>query len=384
MNSEFDRRIERRGTGSVKWQTYGDDVLPLWVADMDFRCPEAVLETLNEQISHGIFGYSDEPPEIREIIVDRLFSRYQWRVSPDWLVFFPGVVNNLNLIYRTLSKSNDDILVQTPAYPPFLENPGPAGLNVLEVELAQTSQGNFEIDFDGIDDINTANSRLFILCNPHNPVGRVYTKAELERIAQFCLKNDLIICSDDIHCEIVYSGNRYLPIASLDQDISDRTITMLSPGKTFNIADLKFSVAVISDESIRKKLISSRTELDIGPNKLGYMAALTAYSGCDAWHRELLAYLEENRQIVQELVRTELPGIEMASPEGTFLAWLDCRKSGIPGNPQHFFLKQAKVALNDGDAFGKGGKGFVRLNFGCPKHLLRKALNRMKTALARI
>jgi cysteine-S-conjugate beta-lyase len=384
MTVNFDEIIKRRGTESIKWQRYEKDVIPMWVADMDFQCPDNIQEALHQCVNHGIFGYAAEPSELRQVIVDRLSNRYQWEVSPDSLVFLPGVVNNLNLIYRTFASPPEEVLVSTPAYPPFLHGPKNADLTVREVELISGNGDCFEIDFEAFEAAINKKSRLFVLCNPHNPTGRVFQKKELEKLAQLCLKHNLLICSDDIHCDIVYPGSRYLPIASLDKDIEAATITMISPGKTFNIADLNFSVAIVPNKALRDKLVTIRNGLHIGPNLFASVATEVAYRDCDAWVKKLLIYLESNRNMVYDFVQNRLPGIQMFKPEATFLAWLDCRQSNIRGNPQSFFIEQARVAFNDGTDFGQGGDGFVRLNFGCQKSILEKALNQMEAALQKI
>jgi cystathionine beta-lyase len=223
--------------------------------------------------------------------------------------------------------------------------------------------------------------RLFILCNPHNPVGRVFQRQELERMAEICLRHDMVICSDEIHCDLVFPGNRHVPMASLAPEIADQTITLMAPSKTFNIPGLKCSVAIVQNPELRKKLKRTHTGLVHGVNVMGYTAALAAYRDGQAWLDEVLRYMEANLDFLLQYVEAHLPGITMSRPEGTYLAWLRCHEAGIPGNPHEFFLKQARVAVNDGAVFGRGGEGFVRLNFGCPRSMLTEALDKMKEAL---
>ncbi|MBN1226467.1 MAG: pyridoxal phosphate-dependent aminotransferase [Deltaproteobacteria bacterium] len=381
MNHNFDKPVDRRRSESLKWLRYGEDILPMWLADMDFECPEIMLDVLRERINHGIFGYHQEPHELREVIIERLNRKHGLNVMPESIVFFPGVVNSLSLIYRAILNPNDRVIVHTPAYPPFLKGPIKNGMVCHDQELIYAKGGGYEMDPESFEAAIEKNDRLFVLCNPHNPTGRVFTRDELYHIAKICLEKKLIICSDDIHCDIVYSGSKYIPIASLDEEIAGHTITLMSPSKAFNIASLKTSMAIIPNADLREKVILCRDDMDMGVNILGAIATLSAYRDCQPWLDELIKYLEINRDIMRSYIEKEIPCIKLAKIEGTFLAWLDCRKTGISGNLYQFFLKYAKVAVNDGVSFGKGGEGFVRLNFGCPSHRLLEALSRMKKAI---
>jgi len=378
---DFDRIVERRGTDSVKWQRYGDGVLPLWVADMDFAAPPPVIKALQERVAHGIFGYGVEPPDLRPLLVEHLERRYGWRVSPRAVLFLPGVVPGFNLAVQAVTRPGDGVLLQTPVYFPMLDAPGHAGCTLDGMELTRRADGRYEIDFDAFEAAITDRTRIFLLCNPHNPVGRVYRRDELERMAEICLRHDLIICSDEIHCDLVFPGHRHLPIASLDPEIGARTITLMAPSKTYNIAGIHASIAVVEDEGLRKRFLAARRGLIPRLDVLGYTAMLAAYRDGQPWLDALLPYLTANRDFVADFVAAHLPGITLAKPEGTYLAWLDCRQAGIPGNPHRFFLEKARVALNDGATFGPGGEGFVRLNFACPRATLREALERMRAAL---
>jgi cysteine-S-conjugate beta-lyase len=381
MTHDFDTLVERRHTDSEKWCRYGDDVLPLWVADMDFPSPEPVIQALRERVEHGIFGYGGEPAELRDLIVARLAERWGWHVSPEDVVFVPGVVVGFNLACQAVTAPGDGVLVQTPVYPPILVAGGKERLVRHEMELTREPSGHYSVDFGAFEAAITERSRIFILCNPHNPVGRVFRPDELERMAAVCLRHGLVICSDEIHCDLVLGGHRHVPIASLDPEIARRTITLMAPSKTFNIAGLDCSFAVIQDAELRGRFgCACRSGLTPHVNILGYAAALAAYRGGQAWLDDLLAYLEVNVECLLEYVGAHLPGIAVSRPEGTTLAWLDCRPAGLPGNAHEFFLRQARVALNDGVTFGKGGQGFVRLNFGCPRVTLVQALDRMRAA----
>lgn len=381
MTYRPDEQIDRRRFESIKWHRYGDDVLPMWVADMDFRAPEPVIRALQERVAHGVFGYGTPPDELREVIVARLAEHYDWQVSEDELIFYPGVVPAFNLACHALASPGQGVLIQTPVYPPILSAPGDAGMTNDEMQLSRQQDGNYDIDFDLFQRTINDRTRLFILCNPHNPVGRVFRREELERMAEICLRRDIVICSDEIHCDLLLDGHVHTPIAALSPEVAASTVTLMAPSKTYNIAGLKSSVAIVQNRELRKQLGSVRQGLMSGVNVLGYTAALAAYRDGQGWLDSVLRYLEANCDIAMDFVERNLPGVTMGRPEGTYLAWLSCHESAIPGNPHTFFLEEAKVALNDGATFGRGGEGFVRLNFGCPRATLIEGLRRMKHAL---
>jgi cystathionine beta-lyase len=379
---DFDQRINRRRFQSTKWHRYDRDVLPMWVADMDFRSPEPVIDALRERIDHGVFGYGVAPPRLREVIVERLQRLYSWGVSPEDLIFLPGVVTGFNLVCHAVTHPGQGVLIQTPIYYPILHAPADAGLSNDEMQLTRRPDGRYEIDFDILEETITERTRVFILCNPHNPVGRVFRRHELARMAEICLRHNILICSDEIHSDLLFDDNRHLPIASLAPEIADQTVTLMAPSKTYNIAGLKCSVAIVQNPVLREKLKTTQAGLVAGVNVLGYAAALAAYRDGQPWLDGVLRYLEANRGFLIRYVENELPGITMTAPEGTYLAWLSCHEAGIPGNPHQFFLEQGRVAMNNGAVFGRGGDGFVRLNFACPRSVLIEALDRMKSALA--
>jgi cystathionine beta-lyase len=380
MTYSLDEIIERRCTDSVKWTHYGD-ALPLWVADMDFAVPEPVTRALLERVGHCIFGYGVEPPELRPLLVERLQRLYGWHIDPEAFLFVPGVVTGFNQAVYAVTSPGDGVLVQTPVYFPMLWAPANAGCTLDEMELTQRPGGDYEIDYDAFEAVITERTRVFLLCNPHNPVGRVFGRDELEQMAEICLRHDVVICSDEIHCDLVFSGHSHLPIATLAPEVAARTITLMAPSKTYNIAGIHASVAIIENPELRKQFEAAAAGLVPHLDVLGFTAKLAAYRDGQPWLDEVLRYLEANRDYLLDYVTTDLPGITMARPEGTYLAWLDCREAGIDGNPQEFFLEKAQVALNDGATFGRGGEGFVRLNFACPRAILEEALERMQVAL---
>ncbi len=381
MIYDLDRKIERRNTDSIKWRYYDEDVLPLWVADMDLASPQPVLDALHQRIDHGVFGYTSSKlwPDLYAAIRERLDRLYNWQVEDDDILFLPGVVIGFNLACRATGSPGDDVLIQPPVYYPFLSAPGYAGQQAIyaPVHLAGNRYG---IDIDAFERAMTPRTRLFILCNPHNPVGRVYRREELEQMAEVCLRHNVAICSDEIHCDLVYRGHRHIPIASLSPDIARHTITLMAPSKTFNVPGLGCSFAIVQNPELRKQFQSATGGLVHGVNLLGYAAAAAAYRDGQDWLDQVLAYLQANRDFVGQYIAEHLPGIAMIELEGTYLAWLDCRRTPIAHRPAQFFLEQARVGLNEGARFGPGGEGFCRLNFACPRATLIEALERMRNA----
>jgi cystathionine beta-lyase len=378
----FDQIINRRCTESVKWNKFEEDVLPMWVADMDFRSPEPVIAALQERVAHGIFGYGFELEGLQEAIAAHLLDREDWPVALEQISFVSGVVTGFNHAIYSLTDPGDSILIQTPVYPPFLAAPEQAGRVLVENQLIRKPDGKYEIDFDDFEKKAASGVKLFILCSPHNPVGRVFTREELTRMAEICLAHDVLICSDEIHADLIFSESHHIPIASLSPEISAKTVTYLAPSKTFNIAGLSTSVFIAQDPVMRKQLDESMPMLLGHPNILGLHAARAAYQHGRPWLDAALQYLEANRDFLYDYVQNQLPGINMWRPEGTFLAWLDCRGLDLEVSPFEFFLNEAKVGLNDGLTFGSTGEGFVRLNFGCPRAVLEDGLDRMRKAVA--
>ena len=374
---DFDEIIDRSGTSSVKWERYhGRDILPLWVADMDFRSPPAVIDALRQRVDHGVFGYTLPPAELAEAVLAHLSQDFGWRVEPEWIVWLPGIVAGLNGACRAVGSDGDDVLILTPVYPPFFSAPRLSGRTTLAIPLAE--DGNrWTLDLEAIERAVTPRTRLLLLCNPHNPVGRVYDRHELSRLAELCEKRRLTICSDEIHAGLVLEpGRRHIPIASLSPETASRTITLHAPSKTCNIAGLGCGFAVIPSPDLRQRFLQVTEGIVPYVNALGYTAALAAYRDCRDWHAQLIDYLRGNLALVEQSVQ-RMPALAMNHVEATYLAWIDCGKLGVK-KPAAFF-EDAGVGLSDGSSFG--GEGFVRLNFGCPRTLLRQALERMEHAL---
>ncbi len=378
---DFDHITDRYTSECVKWHYFEKDVLPMWVADMDFQAPPAVIQALKTRVVHGIFGYAKPIEGLAEAIQAWLGQHHGWRVDVDDIVLLPGVIVGLNKAAQTLAEPGKGILIQPPVYPPFFEVSKNAGLPGFESPLLRTETGRYEVDWDDFEDRISKGCNQFLLCNPHNPVGRVFEKSELEKMAEICLKHGVHIISDEIHCDLVFEGHWHVPLSSLDPEIASRTITLMAPSKTFNIPGLDCAFAVIPNVDLRKRFKQAGRGLVGGVNILGMVAAKAAYESGGEWLLALLGYLQANRDLVYDFVRESLPGVHMYLPEGTYLAWLDCRQAGLNVEPCQFFIDQARVGLNDGRVYGAGGEGFVRLNFGCPRPILIEGLNRMAAAL---
>jgi cystathionine beta-lyase len=371
----FDIVIERRGTASAKWDKYKQqDIIPMWLADMDFPSPPAVIEALQQRVEQGVFGYPTVPDELIAVVLAMLLAEYGWEVQPEWLVWLPGLVTGLNLTCRAAAVRGEAVLTAVPVYPPFLSAPRLSHRKLITLPLIRQG-GRWTFDFDRLVSLITPATRLFLLCNPHNPVGTVFTREELASLAGICEKYNLIICSDEIHCGLVLDPDKvHVPIATLDRDIAQRTVTLMSPSKTFNLPGCAF--AIIPAEPLRRKFSRAMAGMVPGPNLFSCTAAQAAYRDGGAWHTALLAYLRRNRDRVSQAIN-HLPGLAMDHVEATYLAWIDTRAAHL-AEPGKFFEK-AGVGLADGTAFG--GPGFVRLGFACPQATLAEALARMSRAM---
>lgn len=374
---DFDTLIDRSNTGSEKWDKYaGRDIIPLWVADMDFRSPPAVIAALRARIEHGVFGYTHPPQGLTVAVLEHLERDFGWKVEPEWLVWLPGLVCGLNVLCRAVGESGDEVITFTPIYPPFMSAPTLSGRTTVRVPL-QLDRGRWVADLAALEQAITPRSKLLLLCSPHNPVGRAWTREELQQFAAVAERHDLVIGSDDIHAGLILDeGTAHVPIATLSPEVARRTITLLAPSKTYNIPGLGCSFAVISDPGLRRSFIKAAGRIVPHVNTLGYTAAEAAYRHGEGWRRQLLAYLAGNRDLVAAEINA-IPGLAMGHVEATCLAWIDTRPANIE-NPGQFF-EQAGVGLSDGADFG--APGFVRLNFGCSRSLLVEAMQRMRRAL---
>jgi cystathionine beta-lyase len=371
--STFDAPVDRRNSDSIKWGRYaGRDVLPLWVADMDFAAPPPVIEALHRRIEHGVFGYGGPWPSLTESVLAHIETEYQWKIEAEWIVWLPGLVTGLNVACRAV---DDEVLTATPIYPPFLSAPHFSGRKLNRAELMCSDDG-WRFDRIALQRAVTADTRLFLLCHPHNPVGRCWSREELLELATFAEANDLIVCSDEIHCGLILDPDKHhIPFASLSPDAAQRSITLMAPSKTFNIPGLGCAFAVIPDAGLRRRF--ERTMNGIVPhvNVLGLAACEVAYRDGGDWHRELVDYLRSNRDRVMAAVNRE-QGASMKPVEATYLAWIDVRELGLAKPAAHF--EAHGLGLSDGSDFG--APGWLRLNFGCPRGTLDEALERFSTA----
>jgi len=375
---DFDTPVDRQHTASLKWEKFkGQDILPLWVADMDFRSPPAVMEALHRRVEHGVFGYGTVPAELVKVVCEMLLRKYSWQVDPQWLVWLPGLVSGLNIACRAIGNKHDGVIAMVPVYPPFLTAPNNSSRELIAVPLA-AAKGRWEIDFDLLAKRVTADTGLLLLCNPHNPVGRMFGRQEIVELVSFCIRHDIVICSDEIHCDLILDADKdHVVTATVGPEAADRTITLMAPSKTFNIPGLGCSFAVISNASLRNKFLRAMAGIVPEVNILGLSAAEAAYRGGWDWLAALLDYLRENRRLVETEIGS-MNGLYMHHVEATYLAWIDAREIDkvTPGR----FFETHGVGLSEGSEFGL--PGFVRLNFGCQRSFLQEALERMQRAVS--
>jgi len=376
--SLFDQIIDRRSSDSVKWAKYaGRDILPLWVADMDFAAPPPVLEALHRRLDHGVLGYPQPWPSLAESVVEHLAREYGWAIEADWIVWLPGLVTGLNVACRAVEGG---VFTATPVYPPFLSAPRFSGRELITAHLSQAAGGAWQWDLEAVAAALKPDTGLFLLCHPHNPVGRRWREDELLAVADLCERNDLVVCSDEIHCGLLLDRDqRHRPFASLSPEMARRTITLMAPSKTFNIPGLGCAFAVIGDPGLRCRFRAAMDGIVPHVNVLGLHACEAAFRHGGPWHAELLDYLAANRDRVEATV-ARLPGLAMAHVEATYLAWIDAQGLGLPDPAGHF--ESHGLGLSGGTDFGPGKdfSGWVRLNFGCPRATLDAALARLETA----
>ncbi|RBL68657.1 putative C-S lyase [Pseudomonas sp. MWU13-2625] len=379
MTFDFDQVFDRHNTGSTKWSRYPADVLPMWVADMDFAAPPVIIEALQQRLLHPLVGYSVAQDNLREAIVADLWNKFAWRVKPQELIFLPGVESGFNMALKALVQPQQNVVVQVPNYPPLRHAPGHWGLNKVELEFVAQADGTYATPLETLRESLNGGGAL-LLSNPHNPIGKVFAREELQAVADICAAQDAWIISDEIHAELCFDGRVHVPTASLSPEIAKRTITLMSASKAYNIAGLKTSFMIIQDAALRERVNHARCGMVDSVNPLGMEATRIAYSEGAPWLAELKTYLQANRDWLVDAVRSRLPGVTINVPQGTYLAWLDCSALEL-GNPQQFFLEQAKVGLSAGVDFGDQHQQFVRLNFGCPRSLLEEGISRMERAL---
>lgn len=387
---DFDKHYERRGTDSLKYdfapqRGKPDGILPLWVADMDFQAPPEVLDALVEKSRHGILGYSDAAGnDYFSALYDWFSHRFDWKLSPEWLIKTPGVVFALCTAIRALTEPGDAVIIQPPVYYPFAESVRSNERRLILNELVY-SGGRYTIDLDDFEaKIRRNNVALFILCSPHNPVGRVWTEGELSAMGEICLRHGVTVVSDEIHADFVYPGHRHCVFASIKPEFADITVTCTAPTKTFNIAGLQISNIVVSNDAIRRKMRHEINKIGYGhPNVMGLVACRAAYQYGGAWLDELKGYLEANLEYIRSFLARELPHIRLVEPQGTYLVWLDCRELGLSGGElDDLIVHKAGLWLDPGMMFGAGGEGFQRINIACPISTLELAMEKLKSAVA--
>ncbi|MBD9179335.1 MAG: pyridoxal phosphate-dependent aminotransferase [Odoribacter splanchnicus] len=384
MKYDFDEPVSRRGTNSYKWDTVKDeDVLPMWVADMDFRTAPAIVGALQKRVEHGIFGYTKVPPAYYEAVVNWFRRRHAWLIEKEWIVYTTGVVPAISAIVKALTVPGDRVLVQTPVYNCFFSSIRNNGCEAVANPLIYAN-GTYRIDYDDLErKAADPKVKLLLLCNPHNPVGRVWTRQELRRIGEICIRNRVLVVADEIHCELVFSGHVYIPFASISEDFREHSVTCISPSKAFNLAGLQIANIVAADTDVRMKIdkaININEVCDVNP--FGVEALIAAYNRGEDWLEELKHYLSVNYNYLRAYFDEYLPEFPVVMLEGTYLVWVDCRGVGLSSREiADILLEKEKVRVNPGSLYGEAGEGFIRLNIACPREKLIEGLNRLKRGL---
>ena len=390
MNFDFDQLIERKGSSCIKWDGTEKflgtaDALPMWVADMDFRTPAYITEAIIKRARHGIFGYPLRDEGYFTSLVSWLTRRHQWSVERDWITFSPAVVPALNMAVLAYTQPGDKIIVQPPVYFPFF-TAATDHKRALAYNKLVLRNGRLCMDLENLELLAKEGAKMLMLSNPHNPGGSVWTKDELQHMAEICLKYDILIISDEIHCDLIYKPHKHIPVASLSQEISNITVTTVAPSKTFNLSGLSTASVITENENLRRKFNSQVDNLHINwGNLFGNIASEEAYLHGDTFVDELMDYLTGNVATLEKFVTANLPKIKVIHPESTFLVWLDCTEMGLNDKElNEFFLYEAKVGLNPGAMFGSGGEGFMRINIGCPRATLLQGLNQIREAFSKL
>ena len=384
----FDETIERRGSGSLKWDgtgkrfgVEGTDILPMWVADTEFRAPDAVTDALARRAHHGLFGYSVAPPTYFSAVQQWMLHRHGWHVREEWMASTPGVVCAVNLLIRTLTDRGDGVIIQSPVYHPFRRGIEDNGCRVLSNQLLFDGD-RYRMDFEDLER-KLPQAKLLILCSPHNPVGRVWTPEELRTLGELCLRHGVIVVSDEIHFDLVFSGHPHTVFATLSEEFAQHSVVCTAASKTFNLPGLQPAITIIPNPRLRRDFAHTLRACGIPePNIFCLEAVTAAYTHGEDWLKRLLVYLEGNADFLRRFVEAEIPQVRVVRPEATFLAWLDCRALGLdPRQLEQLLLSKGRLVLNQGHTFGPGGEGFIRLNFGCPRRMLEDGLSRLARAV---
>jgi cysteine-S-conjugate beta-lyase len=386
----FDEIIQREGTNSLKYDARErffktSNVLPLWVADMDFRTPNFIINAIKNRVGHEIFGYSIKPDSFFESIINWMKHRHNWDIQKEWISFSPGVVAGLTLAIETFSKPGEEVIVQPPVYFPFFDCVKGTKRKLVENPL-KIVNGRYTFDFEDLKSKITENTKLLMLCNPQNPGGMVFTKHELEKLSAICLENKIIVISDEIHSDLIFNGNKHIPFASISEEAANNCVICMAPSKTFNLAGLTTSLVIIPNKN---KFARYERTLGVGHlgmgNIFGTVALEAAYNYGDNWLEQLLVYLWDNYLFLEDFFNKNLPKVNVMKPEATYLIWIDFRKYGMKDEElSRFIIENAKVGLNNGDRFGTGGDGWMRINIGCPRSILQEGLERIKKAFGKI
>ena len=388
MTYSFDKIVDRRGSGDLKHgvlqERYGRaDLLPLWVADMDFETPPFITEALRQRLAHSLFGYTITPEELWTTIQQWILDHHQWEVRREWLTYIPGIVKGIGMAINVFSKEDDKVIIQPPVYHPFRLTPQGNHRQIVYNPLKQLSDGGYDMDFEQLEQVTDEHCKILILSNPHNPAGICWKEDTLRRLAHFCYEHHILVLSDEIHSDMALFGNRHIPFATVSDEAAACSITFAAPSKTFNIAGIVSSYAIVPNPTLRRRFYSwlEANELN-DPPLFSPIATIAAYSQGESWRRQMLAYIEENIRFMEEYCQQHLPKIKPWRPEASFLVWLDCRPLGL----QHdelidLFVNRAHLALNDGAMFGPGGEGFMRLNVGTPRSILLQALLQLEKAM---
>lgn len=390
MTYDFDKIIDRHGTGAlaldVLQERYGKaDLMPLWVADMNFATPQFITDAMKRRLDHSLFGYTVVPKDFWPTVTRWIETHHQWTVREEWMRFVPGIVKGIGFVVNVFVKPDEKVIIQPPVYHPFRLTPAGNGREVVMNPLIRHDDGNYSMDFDNLAEVADNKCRLLILSNPHNPAGIVWDEETLRRLAHFCAERGIIVISDEIHCDMALFGNRHHPFASVSEEAAQCSITFGAPSKTFNIAGIVSSYCIVPNEELRNRLFSwmAANELD-EPHIFAPIATMAAFNEGEEWRRQMLHYIEGNIMFVEDYLKENIPQIKPLRPQASFLVWLDCRGLHL----QHdalvsLFVDEAGLALNDGEMFGKGGEGFMRMNIASPRAVLREALGRLKDAVER-
>lgn len=388
MKYDFDRIIDRSGTNALKYsvlkERYGrDDLIPLWVADLDFETPHFITDALRRRLDHSLFGYTSVPQELWQTIAKWILDHHGWKVDEKWITYIPGVMKGVGAAVNVFVKPDEKVIIMPPVYFPFRLVPQGNGRQVVFNPLKKVEGGSYEIDFENLARVADDKCRLLLLSNPHNPAGICWSRETLQRLAEFCYERNIIVISDEIHADLALFGNRHIPFASVSDKAARISITFGAPSKTFNTAGIVNSYAIVPDDTLRRRFYSWLDANELSePHLLATIAIIAAFRNGEEWRRQLISYIEDNVRFVEDYLKANIPAIKPLRPQATFLVWLDCRDLNLDHKGLiDLFVNKARLALNDGETFGPGGEGFMRLNVGAPRAILSKALEQLSAAV---